>query len=191
MYAQSFGGQGDNNLASLSPNVRPLSPFLNIDPNAIRGTQPEFIFPEGAARQRGRFELAFSQIGGSCMIGAAIGGGTGLYKGLRASTLAGETGKLRRTQVLNHVMKQGAASANTLGVVAVMYSGFGVLLSWARGEDDEYNTLAAASATGLLFKSSAGLKRCMLGGGVGFGLAAVYCLWASRVRMDNVRTMHF
>lgn len=32
---------------------------------------------------------------------------TGLYKGLRATTLAGQTGKIRRTQVINYVMKQG------------------------------------------------------------------------------------
>jgi len=88
-------------------------------------------------------------------------------------------------------MKQGAASANTLGVVAVMYSGFGVLLSYARGEDDEWNTLGAGTATGALFKSSAGLRKCMLGGAAGCALAGIYCLWASRVRMDSVRNMHF
>lgn len=33
------------------------------------------------------------------MVGAAIGGSTGLYNGLRRSVLAGESGKLRRTQV--------------------------------------------------------------------------------------------
>ncbi|KAF4528849.1 hypothetical protein B566_EDAN017673 [Ephemera danica] len=169
-------------------NARPLSPFLNIDPNILQ-SQPQFIFPEGAARQRGRFELAFSQIGGCCIVGAGFGGATGLYGGLKNTTLAGYTGKLRRTQVLNHVMKQGAASANTLGVMAVMYSGFGVLLSWLRGEDDEANTIIAATATGLLYKSSAGLKRCGVGGCVGFGIAAMYCLWTSRERLDNIQRL--
>lgn len=53
---------------------------------------------DGSSKQRGRFELAFGQIGGSCMVGAAIGGGVGFYNGLKATTLAGQTGKLRRTQ---------------------------------------------------------------------------------------------
>lgn len=125
MYAQASGDNGSLNgplsgsFGLGTSGVRPLSPFLNIDPNAIRGSQPEFIFPEGkikssssrvaliiefslgASRQRGRFELAFSQIGGSCMVGAAIGGSSGLYNGLRRSVLAGETGKLRRTQVID------------------------------------------------------------------------------------------
>ncbi|XP_063217204.1 mitochondrial import inner membrane translocase subunit Tim23 isoform X1 [Bacillus rossius redtenbacheri] len=169
-------------------NLAPLSPYLNFDPVYLPPSQPEFIFPEGAARQRGRFELAFSQIGGSVMTGALVGGTVGLYNGIRSTTLAGHTGKLRRTQLLNYVMKQGSATANTLGVVAVMYSSFGVLLSWGRGVDDELNTLTAATATGLLYKSSAGLRKCALGGGVGLGLAAAYCLWSSRDQLQNFRS---
>ena len=38
---------------------------------------------------------------------AGMGGMAGLYKGLRATTLAGQTGKVRRTQLINYVMKQG------------------------------------------------------------------------------------
>lgn len=57
-------------------------------------------------------------------------------------------------RLLNHVMKQGSATANTFGTLAVMYSGFGVILQWARGEDDEVNTMLAGTATGLLYKST-------------------------------------
>lgn len=57
-------------------------------------------------------------------------------------------------RLINHVMKSGSALANTLGVITVMYSGFGVLLSWARSTDDSWNTLTAATATGMLFKST-------------------------------------
>jgi hypothetical protein len=74
------------------------SPYLNFDPSYLPQTQPEFIFLDGASKQRGRFELAFGQIGGSCMIGASVGGASGFYNGLKATTLAGQTGKLRRTQ---------------------------------------------------------------------------------------------
>lgn len=131
-----------------------MSPYLNYDPRFLQTSQPEFIFPEGASKQRGRFELAFSQIGSSVMIGAAIGGTAGLYNGVRATSALNQTGSLRRTQLLNHVMKQGSGTANTLGTLAVMYSGFGVLLQYVRGEDDEINTVVAGTATGLLYKSS-------------------------------------
>ena len=56
--------------------------------------------------------------------------------------------------MINYVMKRGAASANTVGVMAVMYFGFGTLLQKARDTDDELNTLTAGTATGLLYKSS-------------------------------------
>lgn len=189
---------GCDTAPSVTQKLTPLSPYLNYDPRYLNISQPEFIFPEGASKQRGRFELAFAQIGSSVMVGASIGGAAGLYNGLRATALAGQTGKLRRTQLLNHVMKQGSATANTLGTLAVMYSAFGVLFSWARGDDDEVNTVLAGGATGLLYKSSgkvlilflrspqivyrispvsAGLRRCMIGGGVGLAVTSLYVLW--------------
>ncbi|KAJ8669663.1 hypothetical protein QAD02_000922 [Eretmocerus hayati] len=174
-------------IVSNQPGFTSLSPYLNYDPVYLPPSQPEFIFPEGAVKQRGRFELAFSQIGAACVLGAGLGGANGFYRGLKTTTLAGQTGKLRRTQMINHVMKHGSSLANTFGVVTLMYSGFGVMLSWARGSDDSLNTLAAASATGMLFKSTAGLKRCAIGGSIGFGLAAAYCLWNSRDALSEIR----
>lgn len=49
-------------------NVTSFSPYLNYDPRLLQQAQPEFIFPEGASKQRGRFELAFSQIGSAVMV---------------------------------------------------------------------------------------------------------------------------
>lgn len=56
--------------------------------------------------------------------------------------------------MLNHIMKKGSATANTLGSIAVIYSAFGVILSWVRGTDDDLNTVVAATATGCLYKST-------------------------------------
>ncbi|XP_076628361.1 translocase of inner mitochondrial membrane 23 isoform X2 [Colletes latitarsis] len=167
--------------------LTPLSPYLNFDPAYLPPSQPEYIFPEGVSKQRGRFELAFSQIGAACITGAGIGGATGLYRGIKATSLAGQTGKLRRTQLINHVMKSGSSLANTFGIVSVMYSGFGVILSWARGTDDSLNTLAAATATGMLFKSTTGLRKCALGGCIGLGLASIYCLWSNQETLSELR----
>ncbi|XP_064633120.1 mitochondrial import inner membrane translocase subunit Tim23-like [Lineus longissimus] len=160
-----------------SPNSM-MSPYLNFDPAYISPSPgSEFIMPEGASAHRGRFELAFSQIGGSVLVGAGIGGTNGVLSGLRATReLAGAA---KRTQMLNFVAKQGASSAQSLGVLALMYSVFGVVIGWARGVEDELNTLTAGTATGLLYKSSSGLKKCARGGAIGFGLAAAYCVVTS------------
>ncbi|KAK3770414.1 hypothetical protein RRG08_012157 [Elysia crispata] len=164
-----------------------MSPYLNFDP-AYLGTNADsqFIFPEGAARTRGRLELSFSLIGGSVFIGAGLGGLNGFYSGLKDVQARQLTGANRRTQLLNFITKGGASTAQTLGVVALMYSVFGVVLSWGRGVDDELNTVTAGTATGMLYKSSAGWKRCLRGGAVGLGLSTLYVLFTSR---DRIRGM--
>lgn len=88
-------------------------------------------------------------------------------------------------------MKQGAATANTLGAISVMYSAFGVILQFSRGEDDEYNTMAAGTATGLMYRSTAGLRRCALGGGIGFSVAAAYCLYNYLSKQNSNNKMSF
>ncbi|KAK7113004.1 mitochondrial import inner membrane translocase subunit Tim23-like [Littorina saxatilis] len=163
-----------------------MSPYLNFDPSYINpGADSQFIFPEGANRQRGRLELSFSQIGGSVFVGAAVGGLNGLYTGLRETNANQLTGAVRRTQMLNFITKQGASSAQTLGVVALMYSIFGVVLSYGRGVDDELNTVVAGTATGLLFKCSAGWKKCARGGAIGLTLATAYVLFTSQDRIKS------
>lgn len=88
-------------------------------------------------------------------------------------------------RLLNHVMKQGSATANTLGAITVLYSAFGVLFQYARGEDDEVNTILAGTSTGLLYKSTAGLKRCAIGGGVGLALSGLYCLYVTMASSND------
>ncbi|KAL5282932.1 TIMM23 family protein [Megaselia abdita] len=151
----------------------------------MRKTQPEFIFPEGATKNRGRFELAFSQIGSSVMIGGGVGSLVGLYNGLRVTSLLQQQGKLRQTQILNHVMKQGSATANSLGTLAVLYSVFGVLLQWTRGTDDNINTVVAGTTTGLLYKSTGGLRKTVVGGCLGLTISSLYVLFNLANKQPN------
>ncbi|XP_018403630.1 PREDICTED: mitochondrial import inner membrane translocase subunit Tim23 [Cyphomyrmex costatus] len=154
-----------------------LSPYLNFDPSYLPVSQPEFIFPDGAMKQRGRFELAFSQIGTACIAGAGIGGASGLYRGIKATSIAGETGKLRRTQLINHVMKGGASMANSLGVIMIMYTCAGIGLTWVRGTDDSLNTIVAAATSAAVFRSPAGIRKAGIAGVIAAGIAVMYCTW--------------
>ncbi|KFD55992.1 hypothetical protein M514_03116 [Trichuris suis] len=170
-----------SNLAKATP----LSPYLSVDPK-IFNSEPQYILPEGASARRGRFELAFSQIGGCVMTGAALGGTSGLYSSLKDQEVMKNEWATRRTQILNYIVKRGQSSATAFGSVAVLYSGFGVLLNYARGADDELNTIAAATLTGLLYKSPAGLKKCLVGGGTGLALSVIYCLYSSGDRIKQM-----
>ncbi|KAL1236638.1 Mitochondrial import inner membrane translocase subunit [Trichinella spiralis] len=142
----NFGGSMKTNL----PIRSPLSPYLNIDPIGI--------FPNW----------------GCVMSGALWGGASGLYTGLTTPELAKEAWKSKKVQMLNYVVKHSQSSATSFGAVAVIYSAIGVLLSYTRKADDELNTIVAGTATGLLYKCSAGIRVCLLSGLAGLGLTSAY-----------------
>lgn len=120
---------------------------------------------------RGRFECAFSQIGGSVMAGAAIGGIYGGYNGLKLtstlnlglvnkaidSTASASTTTqtlswaVRRSQILNYILKTGALTANTFGLVALVYSAADVGISYYL-ENDDVNSIAAGTVAGIVYR---------------------------------------
>ncbi|KAK0134347.1 Mitochondrial import inner membrane translocase subunit Tim23 [Merluccius polli] len=156
--------------------MSPLSPYLNVDPRYLVQDTDEFILPTGANKTRGRFELAFFTIGGCCMTGAAFGTLTGIRMGLKETRDMGWS-KPRNVQILNIVTKQGASWANTLGSVALLYSVFGVAIEKVRGAEDDINTVAAGTLTGMLFKSTSGLRGVARGGLAGLALSGAYALY--------------
>lgn len=78
------------------------SPYLNFDPTLLpQSSQPEYIFLEGAgSKQRGRFELSFTEIGTSCLIGATLGSIRGIYSGLKITSTEKQTNTYYRTQLI-------------------------------------------------------------------------------------------
>ncbi|KAI1292152.1 Mitochondrial import inner membrane translocase subunit Tim23 [Halotydeus destructor] len=137
------------------------SPYLNFDPKVISPgiNDSQWIFPDGAINKpsRGRFEMAFSQIGGSVFTGAAVGGAFGVVHGAKATSpeITGQqlSAAVRRTQMLNYIVKNGSNAANACGVVAVLYSAIGVGLSFVHESSDDINSVVAGAATGLIYGS--------------------------------------
>ncbi|XP_038218252.1 mitochondrial import inner membrane translocase subunit Tim23 [Zerene cesonia] len=168
-----------------NPASANLSPYLNFDPNYIPKMQPEFLYPDEShmASTARRSNVALPIIGMSFMTGSGLGGMAGLYKGLRATTLAGQTGKVRRTQLINYVMKQGTTTGCTFGILASFYSTMALGVTWIRDQEDTANTFIAATATGVLYKSTAGLRSMGLGAAAGLTLAGLYTLLTDN---DNI-----
>jgi len=152
------------------PQAHQLSPYLNVNPSYVQ--TPEFIVNQET--KKGRIERSFSGIGASVLVGAAVGGTYGLFDGVRWTAMKGMKGGLRRTQILNYTMKSGASVSNSLGSIAVIYSGLHALASQFREEDDELKCLATAGLTGALYRSSAGAVKCGTGAAFGLGLGAVW-----------------
>ena len=71
-----------------------------------------------------------------------------------------------------------------MGSIALIYSLTGATLGWARGVDDELNTVVSGGLTGLLYRSTAGWKGALRGSLYGLGLSSLYVLLISRERLQ-------
>ncbi|KAJ8250539.1 hypothetical protein COCON_G00224610 [Conger conger] len=158
LFGAAAPGYSNTELAGVPiTGMSPLSPYLNVDPRYLTQDSDEFILPIGASKARGRFELAFFTIGGCCFTGALFGSLNGLRMGL-TETRGMAWSKPRNVQIVNLVTRQGTTWATSLGSLALLYSAFGVALETARGAEDDLNTVAAGTMTGMLYKS-AGIGR--------------------------------
>jgi hypothetical protein len=68
--------------------------------------------------------------------------------------------------------------------LALIYSLIGTGISWVRGVDDELNTVASGGVTGLLYRSTAGLKGALRGSLYGLGISSLYVLVTSKERLN-------
>ncbi|KAK3682637.1 Tim17/Tim22/Tim23/Pmp24 family-domain-containing protein [Podospora appendiculata] len=102
-----------------------------------------------------------------------LGGAWGLQEGLRRS--AGQPPKLRLNSVLNAVTRRGPFLGNSAGVVAICYNLINSGIGSLRGKHDAANTIAAGALSGMLFKSTRGLRPMLISGGI---VASVAGAWA-------------
>lgn len=106
-----------------------------------------------------------------------IGGAWGLAEGLR-KTPSTAPPKLRLNSVLNSITRRGPFLGNSAGVVAMVYNGINSSLGFVRGKHDSTNSIVAGALSGMVFKSTRGLKPMMISGGI---VASIAGLWAVRI----------
>ena len=107
-----------------------------------------------------------------------LGGAWGVQEGLRRS--AGQPPKLRLNSVLNAVTRRGPFLGNSAGVVAITYNGINSFIGYQRGKHDAANTVVAGGLSGMLFKSTRGLRPMLISGGI---VASVAAAWAVSFRL--------
>ncbi|EFW17435.1 Mitochondrial import inner membrane translocase subunit tim23 [Coccidioides posadasii str. Silveira] len=103
----------------------------------------------------------------------SIGGLWGLTEGLRKAPPSAPP-KLRLNAVLNSVTRRGPFLGNSAGVLAMTYNGINSTLGYARGKHDAANSIVAGALSGMLFKSTRGLRPMMISGGIVAGVAAAW-----------------
>ncbi|TVY40832.1 Mitochondrial import inner membrane translocase subunit [Lachnellula subtilissima] len=102
-----------------------------------------------------------------------IGGAWGLQEGLRRSN--GQPPKLRLNSVLNAVTRRGPFLGNSAGVIAMVYNGINSYIGYMRGKHDSANSILAGAVSGMVFKSTRGIRPMMISGGI---VASVAGAWA-------------
>jgi mitochondrial import inner membrane translocase subunit TIM23 len=95
----------------------------------------------------------------------SAGGAWGLVEGLNRSP-ASAPPKLKLNSVLNAVTRRGPFLGNSAGVVALVYNIVNSTIGYARGKHDASNSVVAGALSGMLFKSTRGIKPMMISGGI-------------------------
>jgi hypothetical protein len=93
--------------------------------------------------------------GSGVMVGAITGGLYGSYEAVRQTK--GQGWRLIANKVANFGGGRASRVANAMGCLAIMYSSLGYFSTFIRDDavhNDQYNSVAAAAATGLLYKST-------------------------------------
>lgn len=107
------------------------------------------------------------------------GGAWGLIEGLNR-TPASVAPKIRLNSVLNTVTRRGPFLGNSAGVVAMCYNGINSTIGYYRGRHDAGSSVAAGVLSGMIFRSTKGLKQMVISGTVVGSIAAA---WAVSLRL--------
>lgn len=103
-----------------------------------------------------------------------IGGAWGLAEGLQKTSPTASP-RLRLNSVLNAVTRRGPFLGNSAGVVAMVYNGVNSTIGYYRGKHDFTNSVMAGALSGMIFKSTRGVKPMMISGGI---VASAAGAWA-------------
>ncbi|MCJ1478169.1 Mitochondrial import inner membrane translocase subunit tim23 [Lambiella insularis] len=103
-----------------------------------------------------------------------LGGAWGLTEGLNRSP-SNAPPKLRLNSVLNSVTRRGPFMGNSAGVLALVYNLVNSTIGHYRGRHDGVNSVVAGALSGMLYKSTRGLRPMLISGGL---VASAAGAWA-------------
>lgn len=144
--------------------------YLSLDDSAL----DELPGSRSVLPSRGWSDDLCYGAGTTYLVALATGGAWGLAEGLK-KTPATAAPKIRLNAVLNSVTRRGPFLGNSAGVVAMVYNGFNSGLGYVRGKHDASNSIVAGALSGMVFKSTRGLKPMMISGGI---VASIAGAWA-------------
>lgn len=146
--------------------------YLTLDDSALS----DLPGSQSALPSRGWSDDLCYGTGTTYLTALILGGSWGLIEGLNRVPGSAPP-KLRLNSILNGMTRRGPFLGNTAGVVAMVYNGVNSTIGYYRGKHDAANSIAAGALSGMLFKSTRGVRPMMISGGV---VASVAGSWAVR-----------
>ncbi|KAJ3278297.1 mitochondrial import inner membrane translocase, subunit timm23 [Blyttiomyces sp. JEL0837] len=142
------------------------------DPHAM-GQKPKEMYRGsfGPLPMRTNYDKLLYGTGISYCLGMTAGGVYGAYRGLKIAQ--GNSYKLKMNSVLNTVTRYGPWAANSLGILTMGWALFDNLFNRYR-DSDYINHVSAAFVTGVIYKSTAGLRPALIAGGLMAGAVSAY-----------------
>lgn len=154
-------------LAGLNQNTLD---YLTLDESALS----DLPGSQSALPSRGWSDDLCYGTGVTYLSALTLGGTWGMIEGLRKSP-ASAPPKLRLNSVLNSMTRRGPFLGNSAGVIAMVYNGINSTIGYYRGRHDSVNSIVAGAVSGMLFKSTRGVRPMMIGGGL---VASAAGAWA-------------
>ncbi|KAI2230286.1 Mitochondrial import inner membrane translocase subunit tim23 [Ophidiomyces ophidiicola] len=143
--------------------------YLTLEDSAFN----ELPGSQSALPSRGWSDDLSYGTGTTYLTALSIGGLWGLTEGLKKTPPTAPP-KLRLNAVLNSVTRRGPFLGNSAGVMAMVYNGINSTLGYARGKHDAVNSIVAGALSGMLFKSTRGLRPMVISGGIVASIAAAW-----------------
>ncbi|KAF6225147.1 hypothetical protein HO133_010344 [Letharia lupina] len=145
--------------------------YLTLDESALS----DLPGSQSALPSRGWSDDLCYGTGVTYLSALTLGGTWGMIEGLRKSP-ASAPPKLKLNSVLNSMTRRGPFLGNSAGVIAMVYNGVNSTIGYYRGRHDSANSIMAGALSGMLFKSTGGVRPMMISGGLVASAAGVWAL---------------
>ncbi|KAF2456350.1 mitochondrial import inner membrane translocase subunit tim23 [Lineolata rhizophorae] len=113
-----------------------------------------------------------------------IGGAWGLAEGLNKVSPTAPP-RLKLNAALNAITRRGPFLGNSAGVIAMVYNGINSTIGYYRGKHDAVNSIVAGALSGMLFKSTRGLKPMVISGGIVASVAGAWAVCPASLTADD------
>lgn len=181
----NFESQNSSILSSISiPDVAELHPLAGLNTGSLDyltlddSVLSDLPGAQSALPSRGWSDDLCYGTGVTYVTALSIGGAWGLVEGLNRSP-ASAAPRLRLNSVLNSVTRRGPFLGNSVAVIALVYNIVNSSLDQLRGKHDSANSIMSGALSGMLFKSTRGVRPMLISGGLVAGAASVWTVSSS------------